>query len=250
MKFVVVFLLLWLFFGILEWRFPLNTQQKHFRHGWLTDVVHFFGNHILINVGTYIAFVLLYVLLHGFISRSLQLMVRSQPALLQFAEAFFIAQLIFYFVHRLAHQVPFLWRFHAIHHSSAELDWLASARVHPLEMILVNLAIGVPLFWLGFTKETFGAYLVFGAILPIFNHANIRFRFPVLNKIISTPEFHHWHHSNDLEARNKNFSGFPIIDLCFGTYYVPDRDMPKTYGIDTYIPNNYWQQMLYPFQKS
>ncbi|NUN66318.1 sterol desaturase family protein [Pseudanabaena biceps] len=249
MKFVVGFLLLWLVFGILEWLFPLNTKQKHFRNGWLTDVVHFFSNHILINAGTYLFFWFLYLVFHGFVSRSLQLAVRSQPAFLQFSEAFLIAQLVFYFFHRLSHQLPFLWRFHAIHHSSAELDWLASARVHPMEMIIVNLAIAFPLFWLGFTRETFGAYLLFGAILPIFNHSNIGFRFPVLNKIISTPEFHHWHHSNDAEVSDKNFSGFPIIDLLFGTYYVPDHEMPKIYGIDEYIPNSYWQQMLYPFRR-
>jgi len=249
MKFIISFLLLWLLFGILEWHFPLRKEQKHFRHGWLTDVVHFFCNHILINAGTYLAAVLLYLLLRRFLSPSIVFVVKSQPALLQFAEAFFIAQLAFYFVHRLSHQVPWLWRFHAIHHSSAELDWLASARVHPVEMIIVNVAVGVPLLLLGFSRETFGAYLVFGAVLPIFNHANINFRFPLLNRLISTPEFHHWHHSNDPEARNKNFSGFPIIDLLFGTYYVPDRQMPQTYGIDEYVPNNYWQQLMYPFRR-
>lgn len=249
MKFVVAFLLLWLLFGILEWRFPLHREQKHFRHGWLTDVVHFFCNHILINAGTYAVAILLYVFLHRFVSPSLQLAIRSQPALLQFIEAFFIAQLAFYFVHRLAHKVPWLWRFHAIHHSSKELDWLASARLHPVEMIIVNTAIGMPLLLLGFTKETFGAYLLFGAILPIFNHSNTKFRFSFLNRIIATPEFHHWHHSNDPAARDRNFSGFPVIDLLFRTYYVPDREMPKTYGVDEYIPNNYLRQMLFPFRR-
>ena len=248
MKFVIAFLLLWLLFGFLEWLFPLRKEQKHFRHGWLTDVAHFFCNHILINAGTYLVAVLLYFLIHRFIPTSLQLLVRSQPSLLQFVEAFFIAQLAFYLVHRAAHQIPWLWRFHAVHHSSAELDWLASARLHPIEMIIINVAVVIPLLLIGFTKETFGAYLVFGAILPIFNHSNINLRFPFLNRLISTPEFHHWHHSNDLEARNKNFSGFPIIDLLFGTYYVPDHEMPKTYGIDEYMPNSYWQQLLHPFR--
>lgn len=203
----------------------------------------------MLYIFSVLAAVLLYILLHRFLSPSIVFVVKSQPALLQFVEAFFIAQLAFYFVHRLSHQVSWLWRFHSIHHSSAELDWLASARVHPIEMIIVNVAAGVPLFLLGFSRETLGAYLVFGAVLPIFNHANINFRFPILNRLISTPEFHHWHHSNDPEARNKNFSGFPIIDLLFGTYYVPDRQMPQTYGIDEYVPNNYWQQLMYPFRR-
>lgn len=250
MKFVIAFLVLWLLFGLLEWLYPLRKEQKHFRQGWLTDVAHFFFNHILVNIGTYLVAALLYIFFRGSISPALQLAVRSQPDALQFAEAFFIAQLAFYAVHRLAHIVPWLWRFHAIHHSSAELDWLASARLHPLEMIVVNIAVGVPLFLLGFTRETFGIYLVFSAILPILNHSNTKFQFPILDRIIATPNFHHWHHSNDLAARDKNFAGFPIIDLLFGTYYIPKNQMPETYGVDEIIPQTYWQQLLYPFKGS
>ncbi|WP_271254824.1 sterol desaturase family protein [Pseudanabaena sp. Chao 1811] len=248
MKFAIAFLLLWLVFGTLEWFFPLRKEQKHFRQGWLTDVAHFFFNHIFANVGTYLVVAFLYIFFKGWISPSLQTAIRSQPAFFQFAEAFLIAQLAFYTVHRLAHTVPWLWRFHAIHHSSAELDWLASARLHPVETIVVNIAVGIPLFLLGFTRETFGAYLVFGTVLSVLNHANTRFQFPILNRIIATPDFHHWHHSNDLEARDKNFSGFPLIDLMFGTYYVPKNKMPQTYGVDETVPNTYWQQMLYPFR--
>ena len=167
MKFVVAFFVLWILFGTLEWLYPLRKDQKHFRQGWLTDVAHFFFNHVLINIGTYLVAAFLYIFFRGAISPSLQLAVRSQPEVLQFAEAFFIAQLTFYAVHRLAHKIPCLWRFHVIHHSSAELDWLASARLHPLEMVIVNIAVGGPLFLLGFTRETFGIYLMFSAILPI-----------------------------------------------------------------------------------
>ena len=249
MKIVIAFLVLWLLFGILEWLYPLKKEQKRFRQGWLTDVAHFFFNYILVNIGTYLVVVVFYIFFSGVVSPALQLAVRSQPALLQFAEAFFIAQLAFYVVHRLGHTVPWLWRFHAIHHSSAQLDWLASARLHPLETIIGNIAMGVPLFLLGFTRETFGLYLVFSEILPILNHSNTKLQFPILDRIIATPNFHHWHHSNDLAARDKNFSGFPIIDLLFGTYYMPTNQMPETYGVDELIPQTYWQQLLYPFQR-
>ncbi|WP_055074306.1 sterol desaturase family protein [Pseudanabaena sp. 'Roaring Creek'] len=248
MKFIITFLVLWCLFGILEWLFPLRPKQKRFRQGWITDVIHFFLNHILVNIGTFLIAIFLYVFFRGAISPSLQLAVRNQPAFLQFAEAFFIAQLAFYVIHRLSHTLPWLWRFHAIHHSSAELDWLASARLHPIEAIVVNIAVGIPLFFLGFTKETFGGFLIFNAILPILNHANTKIRFPIINNIIATPEFHHWHHSNDLEARDKNFSGFPIIDFMFGTYYLPQKQMPKTYGVTEIVPSTYWQQLLYPFR--
>ena len=112
MKLLVVFIVLFVVFGTLERLFPLKKNQKCFRFGWLTDVSHFFINHFLVNVGTYIVAVLLYIMFHGAISPTVQLAVRSQPTWLQFIEAFFIAQLAFYIVHRLAHTIPWLWKFH------------------------------------------------------------------------------------------------------------------------------------------
>jgi sterol desaturase/sphingolipid hydroxylase (fatty acid hydroxylase superfamily) len=249
-KSMIAFLILFLVFGTIERCFPLRKEQKWLRQNWLTDVAHFFINQVLVKVGTYIVAVLLYILLYGLINPSLQSAVLSQPEWLQFLEAIFLAQLIFYAIHRLSHQIPSLWKFHAIHHSSTELDWLASARLHPIEMITVNIVVGMPLFLLGFTKETFGFYLVFEVFLSILNHANTSLNFPILRWIIATPEFHHWHHSNDLEARDKNFSGFPLIDRLFGTFYLPQNKRPITYGVDQYIPHHYWQQLLYPFQKA
>jgi sterol desaturase/sphingolipid hydroxylase (fatty acid hydroxylase superfamily) len=250
MKPIIGFVILFLVFGSIERFFPLRKEQKWFRKQWLTDVAHFFINHILVNAGTFAVAVFLYVFFSSAINPALQLAVRSQPGWLQFIEAFLLAQLIFYTLHRLAHQIPWLWRFHAIHHSSAELDWLASARLHPVEAIAMNVAISIPLILLGFTKETFGFYLIFAAFLPIFNHANTNLRFPILRWIIATPEFHHWHHHNELDSRDKNFSGFPAIDLLFGTFYMPKDRMPTIYGVDEYIPKSYWQQLLYPFQKA
>ena len=106
----------------------------------------------------------------------------------------------------------------------------------------------MPLFLLGFTKETFGQYLIFGAILTLFNHANTSLRVPILRWIIATPEFHHWHHSKEQVAHNKNFSGFPLIDLLFGTFYLPQSKMPSNYGVDEFIPQTYGEQILYPIK--
>ena len=200
------------------------------------------------KLSSYIIAVVLFILLHPLVSSSLQEGVTSQPSWLQFIEAFLIAELSFYIIHRLEHTLPWLWNFHVIHHSSTELDWLASVRFHPLEMIIANVAVGMPLFLLGFTKETFGQYLIFGAILTLFNHANTSLRVPILRWIIATPEFHHWHHSKEQVAHNKNFSGFPLIDLLFGTFYLPQSKMPSNYGVDEFIPQTYGEQILYPIK--
>jgi sterol desaturase/sphingolipid hydroxylase (fatty acid hydroxylase superfamily) len=247
MKIVISFVVLCIFFGAIEHYFPLHHQQKHFRTGWFTDVAHYFISHFLINAGSYIGFVGLYLLFYQFINFPFQLSIRTQPAWLQFLEALAISHLSFYVIHRWAHTNPFLWKFHAIHHSSTELDWLASVRVHPVDSIVSNITVGLPLFLLGFTKETFGIYLTLSSILAIFNHANTKLSFPILRWLIVTPEFHHWHHSN--EYRSCNFSGVPAIDLIFGTFYLPKNRMPQSYGIEQIIPQNYWQQLIYPFKK-
>ncbi len=213
----------------------------------MTDFTHFFINHVVVQVGVFIAAIPLYLLFGWAIAPEVKAAIASQREWLQFLEALLVAEISFYAIHRLAHTVPWLWRFHAIHHSSPELDWLASARFHPVEMILAKLAVGTPLVLLGFTKETFGGYLFVSAFQSLFVHANVKFQFPVLRWIVSTPEFHHWHHSNEPKAQNKNF-GQPWVDLLFGTFYLPRGEMPTTYGANDPIPASYLRQMLYPFQ--
>ncbi len=247
-KQLFVFFLFFAIFAPLERFFALRREQRLFRHGWRTDVVHFLLNRFLIDAGTFVIVVLLMVFWHWAVSPAFQASVASQPFLLQFVEAVLIVDVIGYFYHRLSHSSPTLWRFHAVHHSPKEMDWLAAARVHPLDQIFSRSLMFVPLYAMGFTAETFGAYLVFGAFQAIFIHSNVRFRFGFLRWVIATPEYHHWHHSNDPEARNRNFAGqFPVLDWIFGTQYLPKNERPKTYGTDDPVPDGYIAQLKFPF---
>jgi|SRR5687767_1917918 len=131
------------------------------------------------------------------------------------------------------------------------MDWLAAARVHPLDQIFSWAFSFVLLYVLGFTKETFGAYLFFAVFIAVFNHSNVRLRFGFLPWIIVTPEYHHWHHSNHIKARNKNFSGqLPLLDWLFGTLYLPKDKMPQSYGINTPVPKGYAVELMFPFRKT
>jgi sterol desaturase/sphingolipid hydroxylase (fatty acid hydroxylase superfamily) len=247
------FLALFIFFLVftpLERFFALRKDQKIFREGWRTDVVHFLLNRFLIDAGSLIVIVALAISWRFAISPDFQARVAAQAFWLQFIEAVLVVDVCGYFYHRLSHSSPFLWKFHAVHHSSARMDWLASARVHPLDQIFSRAAAFVPLYALGFTRETFGAYLIFAVIIAVFNHSNVRLRFGFLRWIIVTPEYHHWHHSNDPEARNKNFSGqLPVLDLIFGTLYLPKNKRPETYGISEPMPEGYLAQLKFPFTK-
>ena len=140
-----------------------------------------------------------------------------------------------YWGHRLTHQVPFLWRFHSVHHSIEQMDWVASGRLHPLDQAFTQAFTIFPLFLLGYGAGVFGGVAVFITLLALFQHANVRLRFPGVRWVINTPEWHHWHHAIDDAARDKNF-GLPVVDKLFGTAYLPKGRRPVGFGTRSPVP--------------
>lgn len=175
---------------------------------------------------------------------------QAQPLWLQGIESFVLFELMGYVAHRAAHEVPWIWKFHAVHHSSGKLDWIAGARLHPVEGFITASIIAPPLLVLGVRGTTLGAFTVFVQVWAVFLHANVNWRFKFLDGIWGTPEYHHWHHSNHPEARDKNYSGLlPVIDRLFGTYYQPKDRRPEVYGIDETMPDGWFAQMRHPFRR-
>jgi sterol desaturase/sphingolipid hydroxylase (fatty acid hydroxylase superfamily) len=143
-----------------------------------------------------------------------------------------------------------LWRFHSVHHSIEQMDWVASGRLHPLDSGFTQAFTVLPVFLLGYDAGVFGGVAVFFTLLALFQHANVRLRFPGLRWVINTPEWHHWHHAIDAEARDRNF-GLPIVDKVFGTAHLPKGDRPTGYGTHDPVPQgNYWSQLAYPFHRT
>lgn len=248
MQKIIALLLLFLLFVPLERIFPLRGEQKILRKGFFTDSIHFLVNEILIKIGTFLVLVPIALLISD-IFPTLKAWISGLHGILQFFLAILIADISGYWAHRLHHTIPFLWKLHSVHHSSENMDWLASARTHPLNVIINRAIAASPLILLGFTKESFGAYLIFIALWGLFIHSNVRFELRWMRPLFATPFFHHWHHSNDPKGQNKNFAGqFPFVDALFGTLYLPDH-WPATYGIDKPMPTGYLGQMKYPFQK-
>jgi sterol desaturase/sphingolipid hydroxylase (fatty acid hydroxylase superfamily) len=245
---IIGFLLVFFLFVPIEHLFALKKSQKTFRKGWVNDVIHFFLNHLLIKIGLVICIIPIAILLKPFISPALQTAISKQPHWVQFFIALMVTEVFHYLGHRLMHEVPQLWRFHSIHHSIEEMDWLASARLHPVDQIITKTITIIPLYILGFSKATFGIFLSFSIVYALFIHANVKIPMWFLSYFIVTPQFHHWHHSSEQAAHNKNYAGiFPFIDMIFGSFYLPNQ-MPEKYGVSEPIPNNYLKQMIYPFQ--
>jgi sterol desaturase/sphingolipid hydroxylase (fatty acid hydroxylase superfamily) len=182
---------------------------------------------------------------------SMRTAVATQPYWAQVIEMIVLSDIGFYFAHRAFHAFPWLWKFHSIHHSIEEVDWLAAARVHPVDQIVTKGCALLPVFALGFSDVAIGVYMLIYGWQSVLIHSNVRINFGPLRWLLASPEFHHWHHSNDREARNKNFAGqVPVLDYLFGTLHLPSGRKPTKYGLDQPIPQTYAAQLLYPFRSA
>lgn len=154
-----------------------------------------------------------------------------------------------YWLHRVAHKVPWLWRLHAVHHAPQRLYWLNVGRFHPLEKALQFLLDTLPFILLGVTEDVIALYFVFYASNGFFQHSNIKLRFGLLNYVISSAELHRWHHSRLPAQSNSNFGNNVIIwDLLFGTRFLPADRVVGELGLNNRkYPVRFVDQMLAPF---
>jgi sterol desaturase/sphingolipid hydroxylase (fatty acid hydroxylase superfamily) len=249
MEFLKGILLTAVIFFPLERVLSMHPGQKMLRRAWFNDLVYWIVNGQIIGLSL-AALVSGVVLASGWLlGPTVHEAVAAQPYWLQFIEALILSDIGFYFTHRAFHAFPSLWRFHAVHHSIEELDWLAAARVHPIDQIITKGVSLLPVFALGFSDAVIAAYMTLYAWQSVFIHSNVNIKFGPLRWILASPEFHHWHHSKDVETRDRNFAGqLPFLDVLFGTLHMPPGQLPKSYGIDAPMPQNYLLQLAYPFR--
>ena len=173
------------------------------------------------------------------------------PVLGQLALACVVVEAIDYWPHRLLHEIPTLWRFHAVHHNPKRIYWLNATRSHPIEISFRGVANVIPLALLGAGAEVITLIAVTNAILGMYQHANIDFELGPLSWIFSVGEMHRWHHSISIDEANSNYgSNFLFWDVVFGTRFRDTtRNGPDEIGIaDDYLPTAWWRQLLAPFR--
>jgi sterol desaturase/sphingolipid hydroxylase (fatty acid hydroxylase superfamily) len=174
----------------------------------------------------------------------------SWPMLLQVVLALLLAELGLYWSHRLAHEWPLLWRFHAVHHSVERLWFWNTGRFHAVDT-LQRVVFAVPLLWLaGAPADVLQWVSAVTAFIGILTHANIDVRCGPLSRVFNTPELHRWHHSRRPEEGHRNCGENLVAwDLLFGTWYLPDRCPPRDIGIDAAMPPGFVGQLLAPFRR-
>jgi len=157
---------------------------------------------------------------------------------------------ITYWTHRWFHGKQ-LWKYHAVHHSSEELDWISAARFHPINVFFGTVVADVALLIAGISPNVF---VVLGPITiahSAFVHANLDWSLGPFKYVIASPIFHRWHHTLPDRGGEKNFAAtFPVLDLIFGTFYMPAGERPDRYGIDDReFPAGFGAQLMYPFTR-
>jgi sterol desaturase/sphingolipid hydroxylase (fatty acid hydroxylase superfamily) len=246
-----LFFLAALFFVPLERLVGAHRSQPLLRRYWANDLVYVFVNGVIIRLGLVVLVALFLVCSRQLLPSGLLDAVAAQPFWVQLIEVFLLADLGFYALHRLFHSVPALWRIHQIHHSIEEMDWLAAARVHPVDQILTKGASLLPCFALGFSEW---AIIVFALVYhwhSMLLHSNVRLGFGPLNRLIASPDFHRWHHCRDREAWDRNFAGqLSLWDYIFGTAYLPKGRQAERFGIGEVLPETYPAQLLHPFKRA
>ena len=189
---------------------------------------------------------------HTIVPSGLHAAVASWPIWARAAGALVVGEIGFYWGHRWTHEIPLLWRFHAVHHNPNQVYFLVSARAHPIDNVFTRLCGLIPVYFLGLATPLTPAGGAVSALLVLavtlwgfLIHANVRWRFGPLEWLISTPAFHHWHHTLG-EPRDRNYASMlPCMDWIFGTWHLP-KAWPAAYGSDTELPGSLAGQLIYP----
>jgi sterol desaturase/sphingolipid hydroxylase (fatty acid hydroxylase superfamily) len=171
------------------------------------------------------------------------------PLWLQAVLFLVLSDFMLYWLHRMFHRGGF-WKYHAIHHSSEDLDWISAARFHPVNLFLGTILVDVTLLLAGISPNVMLWVAPFNMFHSAFVHANLSWTLGPFKYVLATPVFHRWHHTSLAEAGNTNFAGtFPLWDILFGTYRMPEKELPDHYGVEgELIPAEIGGQLAYPFR--
>ncbi|MEW5851843.1 MAG: sterol desaturase family protein [Myxococcota bacterium] len=171
--------------------------------------------------------------------------VHALPVVLQVLLVTVLGDVLLYWAHRACHVFPLLWRFHAVHHSSTHLDWIAAHREHPLDGLYSQLWLNLPAVVLGVDVTAVGPLLVLRSLCAVFVHSNVRVDLGWVGLLLGDPVLHRWHHARADHCRHNFANLAPYLDIIFGTHHRPlDENYPL--GVTESVPRGFLRQLLHP----
>jgi sterol desaturase/sphingolipid hydroxylase (fatty acid hydroxylase superfamily) len=234
----------------LERLFAVHAQPV-WRKGMGRDLAYYFLNALIPALLLGVPAALFAMASHRILPEAWFAFVGGWPLWLRLAAALIVADFGAYWGHRLSHASPLLWRFHAVHHAAPQMDWLVNTRAHPLDLVFVRVCGLATVHAVGLASAPAAGgpdvvsmlVIIWGTIWGFFVHANLRWRFGLLEWLVSTPAFHHWHHVLEGPV-DRNFAAtFPIWDRLFGTLWLPAA-WPESYGTPTPVSDGLLEQLL------
>jgi sterol desaturase/sphingolipid hydroxylase (fatty acid hydroxylase superfamily) len=172
------------------------------------------------------------------------------PLWLQVILALLLGELVLYWAHRLAHEWPVLWRFHAIHHSVGRLWWLNTGRFHFVDSLISVVVVAAFLWLLGAPLFLLQWLAAITSFIGILTHCNVALKTACFSYIFNTPTLHRYHHSPDAKEGNVNYGeNLMLWDQVFGTFSWPKTPPRLDIGIAETMPKHFWQQLLWPWRR-
>jgi sterol desaturase/sphingolipid hydroxylase (fatty acid hydroxylase superfamily) len=171
------------------------------------------------------------------------------PFWAQVALYLIVSDFLLYWIHRGFHGRT-LWRYHAIHHSAEQVDWTTSYRFHPVNVWFGTFFVAALMLFLGIAPAAILFLVPLDTLTAFFVHANLNWTLGPFKYVLATPVFHRWHHTSPAEGGNANFAPlFSLWDVLFGTFYMPESQVPAHYGVDDPdFPEGFLGQLAYPFR--
>jgi len=245
-------------FWLAEWSMPYRKEWNKPQDDFLNDIISGTVAYVILPIFLRPVYIALLAGITAWLAAQAggSLWPSDWPVVAQLILLLIVADAGRYWGHRLAHEVPLLWRFHAVHHSPHRLWWWNATRAHPVDKAwFMFTELFFPIL-LGAEGIVLAMYLGVTAVCGYSQHCNINLKLGPLYWFFNVVELHRWHHSKDATQSDNNYGNNLIIyDRLFGTYFHPEHqgkpdDEVGTIGLlNPNYPQNYLGQLRAPFIK-
>lgn len=179
--------------------------------------------------------------------------VAALPVWAQLALYLVLRDFVQYWIHRLLHRVPALWRVHQVHHSVREMGFAANLRFHPIESVVYRALEYLPMSLLGFGVRDFFVVHALSLLVGHWNHTNVRLPLGPLRYVLNGPQMHIFHHAKEMPARyGANFGVvLSVWDWLFGSAWIPNDGRSHALGfpaVEAY-PRSFFAQLVAPLRR-